>query len=193
MISRLKGTLLSRDLDRIEIETSGGVVYEVVVPATILERMPPAGAAVEIRTLQVVREDSLTLYGFVEPHERELFGRLLTASGVGPRMAVAMLSGLTARRLARALVDKDTAVLTRIPGVGRKTAERIAVQLGDKVEDLAVGTDGSPVDPGAREAVQALVALGYSLTEADGAVRSVLSEVAIDDPQELIRRALSAR
>jgi len=193
MISRLKGVLLSRDTERIEIETAGGIVYEVVVPAKIMERMPSTGEPVEIRTLHIVREDSATLYGFAEPHERELFRRLLGASGVGPRMAVAMLSGLSARRLARALVDKDVAALTRVPGVGKRTAERVSVELGDKVEDLAIGTEGAAVDPGAREAVQALVALGYSLTEADGAVRSVLAEVAIEDPQELIRRALASR
>ena len=193
MISRLSGTLLTRDLDRIEIETTGGVVYEVVVPTKIMERLPGAGGAVQIRTLHIVREDSATLYGFSAPHERELFRRLLGASGVGPRMAVAMLSALSARRLARAIVDKDVAALTRVPGVGRKTAEKIAVELGDKVEDLAVGSEGGAVEPGAHEAVKALVALGYSHSEADEAVRSVLSEVAIDDPSELIRRALASR
>jgi len=193
MISRLRGVVISRDTERLEIETTGGVVYEVVVPAKIMERMPLIGEPVEVRTLHIVREDSATLYGFAEPQERELFRRLLGASGVGPRMAVAMLSGLSARRLARALVDKDVAALTRVPGVGKRTAERVSVELGDKVEDLAVGVEGTAIDPGAREAVQALVALGYSLTEADGAVRSVLSEVAIEDSQELIRRALARR
>ena len=192
MISRLKGTVLSRDTERVEIETTGGVVYEVVVPGKIMERLPLPGQAVEIRTLHVVREDSATLFGFSQPGERELFRRLLGASGVGPRMALSMLSALTASRLARAIVDKDLAALTQVPGVGRKTAERIAVELADKVEDLAVGAEGEPVDPGAREAVQALVALGYSHADADRAVREAVRDLALDDPQELIRRALSA-
>ncbi len=193
MISRVKGVVIGRELDRIEVETEGGLVYEVEVPTTVMERLPTLGQPVEVRTLHVVREDSATLYGFVEREEREVFRRLLSASGVGPRLALAMMSGLNAHRLARALVDKDVAVLTRIPGIGRKTAERISVELADKMEDLAVGAQGMPVDTGAREAVRALVALGYSLTDADGAVRAVLEEVAVEDPQELIRRALSAR
>ncbi len=193
MISRIKGVVVERELDRLEVETTGGLVYEVEVPTTVMERLPTVGQQVELRTLHVVREDSATLYGFVERGERELFRRLLGASGVGPRLALAMMSGLNASRLARALVEKDVAVLTRIPGIGRKTAERISVELADKVEDLAVGAPATPVDAGAREAVQALVALGYSLTDADGAVRAVLDQVAVEDPQELIRRALSAR
>ena len=92
MISRLRGTLISRELDHVEVETTGGIVYEVKVPLSILERLPkPPAPDFEIRTLQVVREDSVALYGFLEPFERELFSRLLGASKVGPKVAVAML------------------------------------------------------------------------------------------------------
>ena len=98
MISRLKGTLISRELDHVEVETAGGVVYEVRVPLSILQRLPkPPAPDFEIRTLQVVREDSFTLYGFVEAVERELFSRLLGASGVGPTVALAMRSTYSAR------------------------------------------------------------------------------------------------
>jgi len=196
MISRLKGRLVTRELDYIEIETPGGVVYEVQIPLSILERLPkPPSDGFEIRTLQVVREDSLTLYGFMESHERELFGRLLGASGVGPKVALAMLSTYSARRLAKALAEKDVHALTQVSGVGKKTAERIILELADKVEDLAIGPEGEPGGPapGAQEAVAALVALGYAFVDADTAVREALAQGEAENTDELIRRALAKR
>lgn len=195
MISRIRGTLVSRDLDRVEIETGGGVVYEVEVPLTILERLPrPPATDFALRVLQVVREDSVTLYGFVEAHERELFKRLLGATGVGPKVALAMMSTYSAPRLARALAEKDVNALKQVTGVGRKTAERIVLELADRVQDLAVAPsgDGTPVDA-AREAVAALVALGYSFTDADASVRRALEDGADVGTDELVRRALAAR
>jgi Holliday junction DNA helicase RuvA len=194
MISRLKGTLLSRTPERIEVETSGGVVYEVEVPLTVFQRLPAVGGAIEIRTLQVIREDSASLYGFIDPLERELFRRLLATSGVGAKLALAMLSTYTAERLARALVEKDVNALKRVTGVGTKTAERIVLELADKVVDLAVGGavagDGAGVR-GSQAAVAALVALGYTFDVADRAVRTVLSEGEVDSTDELIRKALA--
>lgn len=198
MISRLQGTLLTRTAERVEIATGGGVVYEVEVPLTVQERLPEVGERLELRTLQVVREDSATLYGFVEAHERELFRRLLGASGVGAKLALAMLSTYTAERLARALVEKDVTALKQVSGVGRKTGERIVLELADKVADLAVssGRGGGPGEgpggatPGSQDAVAALVALGYSFADADEAVRAVLSEGDVGSADELIRRAL---
>lgn len=192
MISRLKGILLSRDLSVVEVETSGGVVYEVEVPLTVAERLPPEGQPLEIRTVQVTREDSVALYGFLEPQERDLFQRLLTASGVGARLALAMLSTFTAPRLARALAEKDLAALTQVTGVGKKKAERLALELSEKVQDLAVATgSGFGVPPGAQGAVQALVALGYSSTSAREAVRAALESDEKLTTEELIREALS--
>ncbi len=199
MITRLKGTLISRELDHVEVETAGGVVYEVQVPLSIFERLPkPPAPDFEIRTLQVVREDSLTLYGFMEPFERELFSRLLGASGVGPKVALAMLSTYSARRLAQALAEKDVNALRQVSGVGKKTAERIVLELADKVEDLAVGAAGpdgarGEAGPGARQAVGALVALGYSFVDADAAVRRALTEDEAASTDELVRRALAKR
>lgn len=193
MISRLHGTLLAREGERVEIETGGGVVYEVEVPIPVLQRLPAPGGAVELRTVQVVTETSTALYGFVQGRERTLFKRLLTASGVGAKLALAMMSTYSAERLARALVEKDTTALRQVTGIGKKTAEKIALELADKVDDLAVLTPSEPSEPasGARDAVQALVALGYSFGEADQAVRGVLEKGDIEDTQELIRRALS--
>jgi len=198
LISRLKGTLVSREVDHVEVETAGGAVYEVRVPLSILERLPkPPAPDFEIRTLQVVREDSLTLYGFLEPFERELFRRLLGASGVGPKVALAMLSTYSARRLAQALAEKDVNALKQVSGVGEKTAERIVLELADKVEDLAVeaGGDGAGggITTGAHEAVGALVALGYSFVDADAAVRDATAQGEAKSTDELVRRALAKR
>jgi Holliday junction DNA helicase RuvA len=193
LISRLKGILLTRDPGSIEVETSGGVVYEVEVPLTVLERLPPAGSPVELRTLQVVREDSASLFGFLEPHERELFKRLLSASGVGAKLALAMLSTFSAPRLAQALAERDLAALTQVSGVGKKTAERISLELADRVRDLAlVGRAGAPgASPVLEGAVSALVSLGFSFAEADASVRKALAEGDGQSTEALIRKALS--
>ena len=194
MISRLQGTLLSRDGDWVEIETKGGVVYEVEAPLSVIERLPSTGGAIELRTVQVVSETSVALYGFIDDHERSLFRRLLTASGVGAKVALAMMSTYSAGRLARALVEKDTVALQQISGIGKKKAEKIALDLADKVADLAIlptpaGEVGT--SSGAEEAVQALIALGYSFVDADKAVREVVQEGAPDSTDELIRRVLA--
>ena len=194
MISRLQGKILSRDAACVEVETSGGVVYEVEVPITVLQGLPSPGGSVELRTLQVVTENSIALYGFSNAHERLLFQRLLTATGVGAKLALAMMSTYSAERLARALVEKDSTALQQVSGIGKKKAEKIALDLADKVADLAIVTpvmDG--VTGGARGAVQALVNLGYSFSVADTAVRAVLEEDGVpDSTEELVRRALSA-
>jgi Holliday junction DNA helicase RuvA len=192
MISRLNGTVLTRGTDRIELETRGGVVYEVEVPLTVLQRLPGPGAELQLRTLQIVTDSSVALYGFIDAHERTLFQRLLTASGVGVKVALAMMSTYSAERLARALVEKDTAALQQISGIGKKKAEKIALELADRVIDLAIVT---PIRPGqtdgTQEAVQALVALGYSFSDADRAVRDVLERGAPDSTEDLIRQALA--
>ena len=193
MISRLQGKLLSRDAACVEVETSGGVVYEVEVPITVLQGLPSPGGSVELRTLQVVTESSIALYGFSSAHERLLFQRLLTATGVGAKLALAMMSTYSVERLARALVEKDSTALQQVSGIGKKKAEKSALDLADKVADLAIVTpvvDG--VTGGAQDAVQALVNLGYSFSVADTAVRAVLEDGIPDSTEELVRRALSA-
>ncbi len=175
-----------------EVETAGGVVYEVEVPLTVHERLPEEGKVVELRTLQVAREDSLSLYGFLEPHERELFKRLLSASGVGAKLALSMLSTFSARRLAQALFEKDLAALTQVNGVGKKKAERLALELSEKVGDLAIPSPGSPkVSAGAQGAISALMALGFSFSAADSAIRKALKEGGDLPTEDLVRLALS--
>lgn len=192
MISRIRGTLLERSGETVEVDTASGVVYEIQVPTHVLRRLPAAGSEVEMRTLQVVREDDVSLYGFLEPHERTLFMRLLGASGVGAKLALAMMSTYTAERLARALAERDITALTQVSGIGKKTAERIVIDLADKVKDLA--TSAGPGKGGGdtvQAAVAALVALGYDFPKADSAVRAALADGGEpDSTDELIRRAL---
>lgn len=191
MISRLQGTLLARELDRAEILTAGGVCYEIFIPRTVFERLPLVGEQVELFTYQVVREDALMLFGFLGQSERVVFGRLLGASGVGPRLAVALLSALPAERLVRAIRERDVAALTAVSGVGKKTAERLVLDLTGKFDDVSVaapapGTRGA----GIQEAVRALTVLGYPTVDAERAVREVANDEGLAVAQELIRAAL---
>jgi Holliday junction DNA helicase RuvA len=197
VISRLRGQLVSRDAEGVvEVETAGGVVYEAEVPLTVLQRMPELGASIELRTLQVVRDDSVALFGFLGTGERELFRRLMVVKGVGPKLALKLLSAYAAPRLARALAEKEITALQQVSGVGKKTAERLALELWDKVGDLAMegqGAAGVPTPPIVQEAVSALVTLGYSFADADGVVRRVLEEGTTESAEELIRKALEWR
>lgn len=192
MISRVRGILLTRELGRAEVLAASGVVYEIEIPLTVFERLPPAGNEVELLTHMVVREDSLTLVGFLDAGGRRVFARLLEAKGVGPRLALTMLSSLSSERLASAINAREVDVLRRIPGVGKKTAERLVVDLGDKMEDLAIAAAASPAGGhDAERAVGALVALGYGAAEAGGAVRRALDDEPELDGAGLIKAALA--
>ena len=192
MISRIRGTLLRRDLGVVEVMTSSGVAYEISIPLTVYERLPREGADIELRTWLVVREDGHELFGFLEAGERALFARLLSASGVGPRLALNMLSTLAPDRLVAAITSKDIATLRQIPGLGTKKAEKLSLELADRLDDLAVLTAGpKPQGRTAEEAVSALVALGYSPSEATGAVRKALDEHGKLIGIELIKAALA--
>lgn len=196
MISRLSGTLAGHGLDRIEIATSGGVTYEVLVPLGVLESLPRAGGAVSLYTATVVREDAWTLYGFPSAEERKLFQRLMGTTGVGPALAMNLLSTLTGERLVRAVRDGDLATLTRVPRVGKKLAERLVLELRDKLDGAAEGAaPGAPMPSGgpSADAVRALVALGYQAADAERAVRAALDGAPKGDTTaDLIRRSLAA-
>lgn len=192
MIAGVKGQLAAKAADRVVIETPGGVAYEVTVPLGVMERLPGVGESVTLATELVVREDGWSLYGFLEDSERRLFQRLLTVNGVGPRIAVAFLSTLGAERGARAIQKKDLAALSSVSGVGRKLAERLALELSDKLGELGSGQP-APLDAPARAALAALERLGYGGTEAERALRQALAgdggEVDAD-AEALVRRAL---
>jgi Holliday junction DNA helicase RuvA len=193
MISRIRGELVLRDLERVEVMTGGGVAYEIHIPTTVFERLPRVGEQVTLRTFHVVREDAQMLFGFLEDVERVIFSRLLAASGVGPRLALALLSAMSAEMLVRAVRNRDVAALTAVSGVGKKTAERIAIELSNKLDDLAFAPSAmSTRAPGVEEALRALVALGVTQGDADRAVRAVVTERGNElAAPELIRLALA--
>jgi holliday junction DNA helicase RuvA len=191
VITRISGTLLRRDLDRVEVMTPGGVGYEIAIPRTVYEKLPLVGREVEIRTHQIVREDGVFLFGFLDDPERMLFSRLLTAPGVGPRLALSMLSSLSAGRLIRAIRERDIATLSGVSGVGKKTAERLAVDLGSKLDDIPIAAESRPSGAGVDEALRALTVLGFAPADAERALREVLQEDGATGTQELIRAALA--
>lgn len=191
MIARIQGTLLVRELDRVEVMTPGGVGYEIAIPRTVYERLPQVGKEVTLRTYQLVREDALLLFGFLEDSERQVFSRLLGASGVGPRLALSLLSSMPAPRLVRAIREKDIPALTAVSGVGRKTAERLALDLASKLDDVPISAgEGGVGGGGVDEALRALTVLGFTAADAERAIRAVLQEEGPLPAQDLIRTAL---
>ncbi|HEU4699625.1 MAG TPA: Holliday junction branch migration protein RuvA [Gemmatimonadales bacterium] len=193
MIAMLTGVLAEREGETIVVQTDGGVGYAVAVSLGTADRLPAAGGRVTLYTELVVKEDGWSLYGFDRTGERLVFQRLLTASGFGPKLALAMLSMLGPERTVRSIQQKDLLTLSSVSGVGKKKAERLVLELQDKFKDVVVET-GGPRTPGGDEAVRALVGLGYPPAAADDAVRAALASFtggdgAADTPQ-LIRRAL---
>jgi Holliday junction DNA helicase RuvA len=189
------GKLVARDLDSIEVMTSGGVGYELTIPLSVYETLPRAGEDVSLPTSLVVKEDSWQLFGFVSVFEKRLFEKLLTANGVGPSLAIGMLSALSANRLIRAIREKDIPTLQSVPRVGRKKAERLILDLADKLDGLgeSSGVPGSaPPSAAADDAMRALVSLGYSSADAEKGVRGALDGGASGkSAAELIRAALA--
>lgn len=193
MISLLTGKLVSKELDRVELLTSGGVGYELSIPLGTYEKLPHVGEAVTLHVSLVVREDEWLLYGFATPVERAVFRRVLGAKGVGPSLALGMLSTLSAERLVRAIREKDLTTLQQVPRVGRKKAEQLILDLADKLDDVR-GGDGAarPEGATAEDAVRALVSLGYASVDAEKAVRRALEEQGpAKGVPDLIRAALT--
>lgn len=194
MIARLSGRLLEKLEDRVIVDV-GGVGYEVFAPGSTLTRLPAAGAAVVLHTVTHVREDALQLYGFVTPDEKHLFESVTAVGGVGPKLGLAILSGLNPAAFRRAILERNLTALTGISGIGRKTAERLVVELRDRLGgeagDADLGADGGGESSTLQDAVAALVTLGYPRLQAVKAVRDSTAEVkpgaAVD---VLVRRAL---
>lgn len=195
MISKIRGELTRKEIDRAEISTSGGVSYELQIPSTVFESLPRVGEKVELHTALISREDALELYGFRNELERALFIRLCSASGVGPKLALTMLSSMNVARLIEAIRNRDLGQLQTVSGVGKKKAERIALELADKLEDMAaVAVQEEPAGALVEAAVSALVALGYSRSEAEVAVRKVTKnrDGAGAEVEVVVREALTA-
>ncbi|MCH8143461.1 MAG: Holliday junction branch migration protein RuvA [Gemmatimonadetes bacterium] len=190
MIAAVRGTVSARVGDLVTIATAGGVSYEVAVPISVLERLPPAGGEVHLHTVPIVREDGWSLFGFDTLETRTVFQRLLGASGVGPRLALSLISALGSERVVRAIKEGDLAALCTVSGVGKKKAERMILELKDRMRDLEVAGEGDSIDSTGDRAIKALVKLGYGQLEADGAVRSVLASNGTTDTAEVLREAL---
>ncbi|MFL6649280.1 MAG: Holliday junction branch migration protein RuvA [Sulfurifustaceae bacterium] len=194
MIGRLRGTLVRKEPPTLLVEV-GGVGYELEAPMTTFYDLPAVGEIVMLYTHLVVREDAHLLFGFGRESQRRQFRALLKISGVGPRVALAVLSGLTEDELVRCVSDGDLTRLTQVPGIGRKTAERLIVELRDKLTGEAAplppAVAGREVarDPAA-EAVSALIALGYKPQEASRVVRGLPTQG--QSTEELILQALRA-
>jgi len=195
MIVHLDGTLIAKDIDRVEVMTPGGVGYELQIPLGVFETLPKQGEQVSLHTWLVVKDDGWQLFGFSSLYERRLFQKLLTANGVGPALALGLLSALSAPRLVRAIREKDIPTLQGVPRVGRKKAERLILDLGDKLD--SIGGDGEaggprPTGGAAEDALRALVSLGYSSGDAENGVRAALDAGGSGlSAAELIRAALA--
>lgn len=192
MIGRIQGKLLEIS-DNLLLVDVGGVAYELEVTAEALAQATALGSDITLFTHFVVREDAQLLYGFGSRTERDVFRDLIKISGVGPKMALAIVSSLTLDALAQAVRDKDVSLLTRVPGVGKKTAERLLVELKDRlgnlhvvVKPVSVGADVSSI----REAEDALISLGYKPAEAARAVAAVADQVPVASGEDLLRAAL---
>jgi len=197
MIARLAGTLLEKNPPYMVIDV-GGVGYEVEAPTGVFINLPENGQQVAILIHHHFSQDHQTLYGFATLGERELFRKLLKVNGIGAKLALAILSGANSEELTRFVTSGDVAALTRIPGIGKKTAERIIMELRDKLEGVAVGVTGVSV-PGAAvvandpitEASHALATLGYKPAEVSRMI-SVVADAEMD-AEEIIRKALQTR
>ncbi len=201
MIGRLSGVLISKQAPALMVDV-GGVGYELEAPMSTFYDLPETGQKVTLYTHLIVREDAHLLYGFFREADRALFRTLIKINGVGAKLALTILSGMSARSLAQCVADNDVAALVRLPGIGKKTAERLLIELRDKIKDVDEGhTTGMPAaelaaakaavasDP-VNEAVSALVALGYKPQEASRMVHALESEGL--SSEELIRQALKA-
>jgi holliday junction DNA helicase RuvA len=194
MIGSLRGRIAGKSPPQLLLDV-GGVGYEIEAPMSTFFRLPPVGQETRLLTHLVVREDAHVLYGFATEAERALFRNLLRVSGVGPKIALALLSGMTVEAFAQCVRNQDVATLTRVPGIGRKTAERLLVEMRDRLDGTALtAANGMSGEPGATsaetEAFGALVALGYKPQEATRLLKAA-GEGAYST-EELIRRALQS-
>ena len=200
MIGRIRGNLVHKQPPDILVEV-GGVGYELQVPMTTLFLLPELGAEVSLVTHFVVREDALLLYGFIDERDRALFRQLIKVSGVGPKLALTILSGMDSASLARCVQRDDISAVLALPGVGKKTAERLLVEMRDKLKDwlgqmqteLPTGSGASVASSSDRvgDAESALISLGYKPAEAARVVAAV-NDDSVSDSEELIRRALKS-
>jgi Holliday junction DNA helicase RuvA len=191
MIAHLRGRLISKHPNQAIVE-AGGVGYEVIITIPTFSELPAAGAEVALHIHTHVREDALALYGFLRPEEKQLFEKLITVSGIGPKLAITILSGMATADMVGAIRGNDFARLTKIPGIGRKTAERMCVELRDKLEGF--GAPQAVVSHSAVEedVISALTNLGYQRAIAEKAVERAVQSAGRENFDAIFRAGLGA-
>lgn len=195
MIAHLRGRLLSKTPNQAIVDCNG-VGYDVTISVATFSELPSEGSEAKLFIHTHVREDQIALFGFADTKEKKLFEKLLTISGIGPKLAITVLSGISSERLVTAIRGSDHATLTRIPGIGKKTAERVVLELKDKLDDLAVPTaaSGPHHGPAGDDALSALVNLGYPRPVAQKAIETAIEKnpSAAEDFETLFRAAMAA-
>jgi holliday junction DNA helicase RuvA len=197
MIASLRGRLILKTPNQALVEC-GGVGYDATISVATFTALPAEGAEARLHIYTHVREDQIALFGFAEMTEKRLFEKLLTISGIGPKLAITVLSGIDAGRLVAAIRASDHGTLTRIPGIGKKTAERVVLELKDKLEDMAVpvaaGSEQQHYGPAGDDALSALVNLGYARPVAQRAIEAAIAKDAAvsRDFEGLFRAAMAA-
>ncbi|MBN9659336.1 MAG: Holliday junction branch migration protein RuvA [Acidobacteria bacterium] len=196
MIAHLRGTLIEKHPNQAIVE-AGGVGYDVQISVSTYSALPELGSEVKLRIYTNVREDAIQLFGFREAMEKALFEKLITVSGIGPKLAITTLSGVAAPDLVRIIRAGEVAMLTRVPGIGKKTAERIVLELRDKMEGLGAAPAVAAKGPAAvilsseeSDVVSALVNLGCQQPAAEAAVRKAAAEPGISGFEPLFRRSM---
>ena len=193
MIAHLRGRLLAKHPQQAIIE-AGGVGYDVVISVSTYSALPAEGTDVALYIHTHVREDALALYGFVDATEKRIFERLITVSGVGPKLAVTIQSGLNTERLVNAIRGQDHATLSQIPGIGKRLAERLVVDLKDKLEDMAAAPRLVETGPSTEDVLSALVNLGYQRPLAQKAIAAAVAKdkASAANFESLFRAAMAA-
>lgn len=190
MIGRLYGKLIEKTPPQVLVDV-GGVGYEVDVPMSTFCNLPAEGSEITLLTHFIVREDAQLLYGFATAAERQTFRALIRISGVGPRIALAVLSGMSTQDLADAVEQGNATLLTRVPGIGKKTADRLVLELKGKLAGNAFAPAGGAASAAQADILSALMALGYSEREAQASVRALPAEVTVSEGIRLALKALA--
>lgn len=194
MIARLSGTVLDLRTDRLVLDV-GGVGYDLAIPLGTFPALPPAGEKATVHVHVHVREDALQLFGFATREEKYVFERLISVSGVGPKVALTVLSGLPLPDLVRAIATQNARVLATIPGIGKKLAERLGLELKEKLSRFSAeaGASGAAGKTSAvDDAIGALENLGYKLAQAEQAVEKAVRDVGVDDLNKILQAALKS-
>ncbi|HZQ91602.1 MAG TPA: Holliday junction branch migration protein RuvA [Terriglobales bacterium] len=191
MIAHLRGRLLSKNPNQAVIETRDGVGYDLTISVPTFAELPDAGSEVALHVYTHVRDDAIALFGFLREREKQLFTRLLAVSGIGPKLAITILSGMPSDAMVGAIRGGDVARLTRIPGIGRKTAERMVLELRDKLEAFGAAPAAAAASPTEEDVISALVNLGYQRGAAERALAAAARNGGAKSFEALFRDSLA--